>query len=92
METIVYSKEQCPFCVKAIDMLTEKGVDFKVFKLGQDLEKEDMVALVKEKTGIEVTTVPQIFLNGEYIGGFTDLEKHYADQEVEQIDFSDMEL
>ncbi|MFS1427140.1 glutaredoxin domain-containing protein [Vibrio splendidus] len=92
MSTIVYSKEKCPFCVKAIALLEEKGVSFTVLKIGVEVTKEEMVERILLDTGVEVTTVPQIFLDGVYIGGFTDLEQHYQGQETENISFAGMEL
>lgn len=64
----VYSKSSCPFCIRAKDLLKNKGVAFEEINLdGKDAE---LIAL-KERTGLR--TVPQIFINGQLIGGFSEL-------------------
>ena len=66
--TIIYGKSNCPWCIKAIEELELQGVPFDYI----DLE-------VIKKTAAEVTgrkdvkTVPQIYIEGRYIGGYEDL-------------------
>jgi glutaredoxin 3 len=64
----IYTKESCPFCVRAKQLLTQKGVAF----VEHNLEgKPDELEALKKKTGWR--TVPQIFIGGELIGGFSEL-------------------
>ncbi|MBA3756013.1 MAG: glutaredoxin [Nitrosomonas sp.] len=67
----VFRKETCPWGKKAIKLLAERGVDFHdhVFKSVED--EEDF------KTKWSVDTTPQIFLNSERIGGYTELANHF---------------
>ncbi|EQM48033.1 hypothetical protein D051_0621 [Vibrio parahaemolyticus VPCR-2010] len=51
-----------------------------------------MVKRIQEMTGVEVQTVPQIFLDEVYIGGFTDLDAHFEKEDALSIDLSDMTL
>ena len=64
----IYSKTYCPYCDRAKALLTSKGVAFEEINL--EGKPDEMQALVKE-TGMR--TVPQIFINGKLVGGFTDL-------------------
>ena len=62
------TKPGCPFCAKAKEMLREYGMDFEEVVLGRDATSRTVRAM----TGKE--TVPQVFVEGEYIGGSEDLE------------------
>lgn len=90
-KTIIFSKTVCPFCVKAKAILDDKGVAYDVLTLGEELSKEDMVALIQEKEGIYVNTVPQIYLEGKYIGGHDDLVAFYERQDTD-MDLGEFEL
>lgn len=64
----VYTWSNCPYCVRAKDLLSRKGVPFEEINLdGKDQELADLRA----RTGFR--TVPQIFIAGKMIGGFQDL-------------------
>lgn len=66
----VYTKSFCPFCVRAKNLLKNKGLDFEEISVeGNDA----LYAELKSKTGH--LTVPQIFINDQMIGGFTDLDR-----------------
>ncbi len=65
----MYSTAVCPYCVRAEQLLRSKGVA-EIEKLRVDLRPE-LRAEMMEKTGRR--TVPQIYINGEHVGGFDDL-------------------
>ena len=65
----VYSKQQCAYCVRAKALLTKKGVTFEEIDVEQDDAKR---AWLVEASGQR--TVPQIFVDGRPLGGFTDLD------------------
>ncbi|SFQ11950.1 Glutaredoxin [Nitrosomonas cryotolerans] len=80
----VFRKETCPWGKKAIKLLGDKGVDFHdhIFKSTED--EEDF------KTKWRVDTTPQIFLNGERIGGYTKLASYYdvqADNDLAETSY-----
>ena len=68
MKAIVWSKYHCPFCDQAKALLTSKGIQFEERKIGDGYTKEELLEAVPN-----ARTVPQIFLDGELIGGFTEL-------------------
>jgi glutaredoxin 3 len=75
----IYTTKVCPYCVKAKRLLDAKDADYTEHDLtGKDEERE---ALVRRSNGKR--TVPQIFINGQHIGGCDDL---YALEEKGELD------
>ncbi|MDO4895744.1 MAG: glutathione peroxidase [Moraxella sp.] len=68
----IISKAGCPFCIKAKEALTARGVAYEELVLGRDIT----TTAVRAMTGRE--TVPQIFIGGKHIGGSDDLETYLA--------------
>ena len=64
----IYTKSTCPACIMAKEILTKKGSPFEEINL--DGKPEELKNLI-EKTGMR--TVPQIFINGQLIGGCSDM-------------------
>jgi glutaredoxin 3 len=67
----VYSKNNCPYCVQAKNLLTARGVTFQEVKIDEDAEAKEFI--VKEGH----RTVPQIYQDGKLLveGGYTGLAK-----------------
>ncbi len=64
----VYTKQNCPFCVRAKRLLDKKGVAYEEISVeGND----DLRAWLVEHTG--QLTVPQIFAGDRSLGGFSDV-------------------
>ena len=76
MKAIIWSKSGCPFCVMAEKLLQKKGYGIEERKLEFGWNREQLLEAVPG-----ARTVPQIFLDGEYIGGYDDLVKHFAAKE-----------
>jgi glutaredoxin 3 len=72
---IVWSRDSCPFCDQAKALLTQRGIAFEERRIGQGYTREQLLEAVPT-----ARTVPQIFLNNEHIGGFTELKKHFQGQ------------
>jgi glutaredoxin 3 len=67
-EVIMYSTGYCPYCTKARDLLNKKNIPFTDIRVDLQPElRDEMIA----KSGRR--TVPQIFINGQSIGGCDDL-------------------
>ena len=71
MKAIVWSKNACPFCDQAKNLLKLKGIEFEERNISTDWTREQLLEAVPA-----ARTVPQIFLDHELIGGFTELRKH----------------
>jgi glutaredoxin 3 len=64
----VYTKRNCPYCVRAKHLLTTKGFAFEEI----DVEGDDALRVwLRERSG--QMTVPQIFAGERPLGGYTDL-------------------
>lgn len=70
MKAIVWSKNQCPYCDQAKNLLKLKGIEYEERNINNGWDREDLLAAVPG-----ARTVPQIFLGEEYVGGFTELKK-----------------
>jgi glutaredoxin 3 len=71
MKAIIWSKLDCPYCIKAKAELTSRGIEYEERILGIDSTKEQLLEMVPN-----ARTVPQIFLDGNYIGGYTSLKEY----------------
>jgi glutaredoxin 3 len=73
MKAIVWSKDSCPFCVQAKALLESRGIEYEERNVSQDWTREQLLEAVPN-----ARTVPQIFLDEELVGGFTELRKKLA--------------
>lgn len=68
-QIIVYSGPHCSYCDRAKALLKKKGVAFEEFDVRADPAKRE--EMLKKSNGRK--TIPQIFINGQHIGGCDDL-------------------
>lgn len=73
MKAIVWSKYHCPYCDQAKSLLKMKGIEFEERNISEDWTKEQLLEAVPT-----ARTVPQIFVDGQHIGGFTELKAFFA--------------
>lgn len=73
MKAIVWSKDQCPFCDQAKNLLKAKGIEFEERNVSKDWTREQLLEAVPN-----ARTVPQIFLGEELVGGFNELRQRLA--------------
>lgn len=81
---LIFSKTNCIYCSKAKSILDQFKLDYKAIELDvkQNCPNENCDQLVKSLIWqTRIRTVPQIFINGKFIGGFNDLEKLSRDKE-----------
>lgn len=78
---VIYTKDHCPFCVKAKNLLTMKNIPYKEIDLTHD--DEGRIALVSKANGLK--TVPQIFVGEYHIGGCDNLYELNDQGKLEQI-------
>lgn len=71
MQVKVYSKTVCPFCTQAKAFLKKNNIVYEEINLDDDAERVKFY----ESVGNGVRSVPQIYLDGERIGGFNELMK-----------------
>ena len=70
MQAIVWSKDQCTYCVQAKTLLEARGIEYEERNIMQDWTREQLLEAVPT-----ARTLPQIFLDNEYVGGFTELRQ-----------------
>ena len=73
---LIYSKDNCPWCVKAKELLDAHGLEYIELKFGQDFDADDLRARIGPDRKL---TVPQIMFDDELVGGFEDLQKRLED-------------
>jgi len=70
-KAIIWSKYHCSFCEQAKALLNQRGIPFEERKIGDGYTKEELLEAVPT-----ARTVPQIIINNNLIGGFTELKKY----------------
>ena len=69
-DVTVFTRKGCEYCVRAKGMLRDAGIDFEELLLNRDYTEATLRAVSGR------STVPQIFVDGEHIGGSEDLEQY----------------
>jgi len=68
-DVAVFSRSGCPFCAKAKGLLRDAGMEFEELHLNSDYTDRSLRAVSN------ATTYPQVFIDGNLIGGADDLEQ-----------------
>jgi ribonucleoside-diphosphate reductase alpha chain len=76
--SIVYSKKNCPFCAMAMEELKLRGIAY------DKIDLEEIGKSAAEVTGRKVNTVPQIYIQGQYVGGYEELMAFLNNTQVEE--------
>lgn len=71
-DVTIFSRDGCPFCARAKAMLSDNGYRYTEIKVGRDIPLKAVRAVAGRDS------VPQIFIDGEYVGGADDLEARLA--------------
>jgi glutaredoxin-like protein len=75
LDVTVFTREGCPFCVRAKGMLRDAGIDFDELVLNRDYSEVTLRAVAG------VSMVPQVFINGQHVGGSDALERYLKEQD-----------
>ena len=76
-DIVIFSKTTCPYCDRAKEALSKLNLNYHSIELdvSKNCPKEDCSNLASSLMLMtRIRTVPQIFVNGKLIGGFTDLD------------------
>lgn len=68
----IYSKSNCSYCVMAMNFFDSKGIKYIVYNADDPDIFQEMI-----KRNPQARTVPQIFIDNNLIGGYTDLIHKY---------------
>jgi glutaredoxin 3 len=64
----IYTSAMCAYCVAAKTFLKQKGLDYSEVRIDTDpTRRDEMLARAQRRT------VPQIFIDGQHVGGYDDL-------------------
>jgi thioredoxin reductase (NADPH) len=77
-QIIIYSKDNCGYCVKAKSLLNNLGLTYTEKKIENFLTTEALF----EEIGKQVRSMPQIKINGELIGGYNQLIEYLMDKKL----------
>lgn len=77
----IYYWTTCPYCIRARSLLEKKGVKYEGYDITGDEEaREKMI----ERAGGS-RTVPQIFIDGQHVGGCDDIHALDARGELDRL-------
>lgn len=72
MSVVIWSKDECFYCHMAKTVLAREGIEYEDRNIeGGEWTRADMLESVPS-----AKTVPQIFIDDEYVGGFTELQEY----------------
>ncbi len=78
MDAIVYGTKTCTWCEKVVRAL--KGAEDNIFQKVNvtkiDVNEADNLEEMKKFAGEDARTVPQVIINGKYIGGYTEVDRY----------------
>jgi len=73
MNIVIYSKPNCPWCVKAKELMNKLHLNYDEKVLDMDYTRDELKQLVPENLPL---TVPQIFVYNKRIGGYEDFVEY----------------
>ena len=69
----IYSKQNCTYCVMAMNFFDQKGIPYEVYSADNPNVFKEML-----DRNPAARTVPQIFIDDKLIGGYTDLVEKFS--------------
>ncbi len=77
----IYTWDTCPFCIRAKALLDQKDVDYTEYMIkGDDDARDKMAARANGRR-----TVPQIFINDQWVGGCDDMMLLEAEGKLDKL-------
>ena len=77
----IYTWSSCPFCIRAKALLDKKQVNYQEYTIdGNDIERGKMAKRANGRS-----TLPQIFINNQHIGGCDDLYELETEEKLDQL-------
>jgi glutaredoxin 3 len=71
MKAVIWSKDQCPYCEQAKMLMRSREIPYEERNINRGYTREQLLEAVPG-----ARTLPQIFLDDQLIGGFTELREH----------------
>ena len=70
LKILLYTKDTCKYCILAKELLDKNAIPYEVIELGNNRDLHQKMA---DQTG--QNTVPYVYVNGEFIGGYKSLQE-----------------
>lgn len=83
---LVYGKQNCPHCNLAKMLLTKNNYTIDYISLDDDEARKEFYEKVTKDIGGPVMSVPQIWLNDKYIGGYSNLVEYIKQENAVKFD------
>lgn len=80
MSITIYSKDNCPHCIRAMKLLEDAGFNYDVLKVGTDV---DRLTVLEKFPGVRM--VPIIVIGGHHIEGISELETLIQNKQLEAL-------
>lgn len=80
---VIYSKPNCPSCVKAKAVFDKMEIAYEESKIGSDIQPQQLFDLFESKGLPQPRTAPQIFIGETHVGGYEQLLSY-----IEQTGFN----
>ena len=72
MKAIMYGRLKCSWCDKVANMLNNSEIEVEKIDV---LENKENLKSMKDVAGKDVNTVPQVIIDGKFVGGYTEVER-----------------
>ncbi|XP_062553871.1 uncharacterized protein LOC134219185 [Armigeres subalbatus] len=82
-KVVIFSKTYCPYCTMAKEPFKKLNQPFTCYELDQRNDADEIQSVLGSLTGAR--TVPRVFINGNFVGGGTDIKKMYSDGRLEKL-------
>ncbi|XP_055371918.1 uncharacterized protein LOC129605919 [Condylostylus longicornis] len=82
-KVVIFSKSYCPYCTMAKEQFQKLKFDYTSIELDKRDDADEIQAILGEITGAR--TVPRVFVNGQFIGGGTDVKKMYENGSLKNL-------
>lgn len=79
MDIVIYTKPNCPWCVKAKELMKKLHLEYSEKILDVDYTRDELRELVNGSAPVSITpplTVPQIFVYNKRVGGYEDFVEY----------------
>ena len=79
MDIVIYTKPNCPWCVKAKELMKKLNLEYSEKILDVDYTRDELRELVNGSAPVSITpplTVPQIFVYNKRVGGYEDFVEY----------------
>ncbi len=70
LKVLLYTKDTCKYCIFAKDLLDKNSIPYEVIELSNNRELHQKIAYQTSQN-----TVPYVYINGEFIGGYKNLQE-----------------